>query len=156
MAWVEQELKDRKRLAVSPERAALLNETKKEVHPIIVQEAARGDKPFEPLKFQPVKSPGLFEAEFAKKESDLIFHFWPWGLHDADRNGTPRPPFSVQFRNYMPLALYEIFDKKFVEIIEDRDMGSFYVKVKGFGGKQFWFDLCVKAVTGLHHRLGGE
>jgi len=156
MGWVEQELKNRKKLEVSPKRAETLNEVKKQVHPIIVKEAAQGDKPFEPLKFQPVKSPGLFEAEFAKKDSDLIFHFWPWGLHEADRNGQPRPPFTPLFRSVLPAVMYKSFGARFVTIEEDRDMGSFFVKVTGFGAKQFWHDLGVKAVTELHHKLGGE
>lgn len=156
MSWVEQELKNRKKLVVSPERAETLNGAKKEVHPIIVKEASQGDKPVEPLRFQPVKSPGLFEAEFAKRGADLIFHFWPWGLHEADRTGQPRPPFSATFRSVMPAVLYKHFGTRFVHITEDRDMGSFFVKVDGYGAKQFFHDLAVKAVTEIHHKLGGE
>lgn len=154
--WVEQELKNRKQMDVSPTRAQTLDEVKKQVHPIIVKEAAQGDKPFDPLRFQPVKSPGLFEAEFAKRGPDLIFHFWPWGLHEADRTGSPRPPFGPKFRNELKNTLEEVFDKRFVHISEDRDMGAMFVKVDTYGAKQFWHDLGVKAVTKLHHRLGGE
>ena len=156
MSWVEQELKNRKPLDVSPKRAETLNEVKKQVHPIIVKEAAQGDKPFEALKFQPVKSPGLFEAEFAKKDSNLIFHFWPWGLHEADRTGQPRPPFSSNFRNELKKTMDETFNARFVHIAEDRDMGAIFVQITGGGAKQFWHDLGVKAVTSLHHKLGGE
>lgn len=156
MSWVEQELKNRKPIDVSRERERVLDATKREVHPIIIQEASQGDRPFEPIKFQPVKSPGLFEAEFAKKEADLIFHFWPWGLHEADRNGTPRPPFTAKFRYELQSVMDQTFDKRFVKIDEDRDMGSMFVKIAGAGAKQFWHDLGVKAVTLLHQRLGGE
>jgi hypothetical protein len=156
MSWLEQELKDRKQLPVSQERAKTLDTTKMEVHPIIVKEAAQGDKGFDAIRFQPVKSPGIFEAEFAKKDSDLIFHFWPWGLHEADRTGSPRPPFSPRFRYELQSIMESVFDKRFVKIDEDRDMGSMFVKVTAAGAKQFWHDLGVKAVTKLHHALGGE
>ena len=156
MNWVEQELKNRKPIDVSRERERVLDATKREVHPIIVQEASQGDKPFEPIKFQPVKSPGLFEAEFAKRDADIIFHFWPWGLHEADRTGSPRPPFTAPFRSELKAAMEKVFDKRFVTIDEDRDMGAIFVKVSGVGAKQFWHDLGVKVVTALHHALGGE
>jgi hypothetical protein len=154
--WVEQELKNRKPLDVSPARAKTLDDTKRESHPIIVQEAARGDKPFDPIRFQPVKSPGLFEAEFAKRGNDLIFHFWPHGLHEADRLGQPRPPFLTTFRHELQVAFGANFFAKNVEISDDRDMGAIFVKVSTFGAKQFWHQLSVKVVTDLHKQLGGE
>lgn len=156
MSWVEQETQERKQLQVTPEREKQLDEVKNEVHPAIVREAAQGDKPFEPIRFQPVKSPGLFEAEFAKKESDLVFHFWPWGLHAADRGDQPRPPFTKDFRPQLTCALHDVFDSNKVTIKEDRDMAAIFVKVEGYGMKQFWFDLAHKVVTNLHLRLGGE
>lgn len=156
MSWIEQELKDRKKLVVTEERSKTLDSIKAEVHPIIVNEAAQGTKPFEPLKFQPVRSPGHFEAEFAKKGSDVIFHFWPWGLHEAERNNQPRPPFDKSFRVHMHGALYEFYDSKLVVVEEDRDMGSFFAKVIGAGTKQFWFDMAIKCLTNLHYRTGGE
>ena len=156
MAWVEQELKERKKLEVTPAREKLLNEVKRATLPTIVQEAASGDKSFEAINFQPVKSVGRFEAEFAKRDGDIIFHFWPWGLHAADREGTPRPPFTAAFRAALPKALYDEFDVKLVTIIEDRDMGSIYVKAESYGKKQFWFDLARKVVTTLHRHLGGD
>jgi hypothetical protein len=156
MAWVEQELKERKQLSVTPAREKLLNEVKKGSLPTIAREAANGDKPVEAIRFQPVKSVGRFEAEFAKRGGDIIFHFWPWGLHAADREGTPRPPFTAAFRVALPAAFLDEFDKKLVSIEEDRDMGAFFVKAEGYGKKQFWFDLATKVVTNLHRRLGGD
>lgn len=156
MAWVEQELRDRKKLPVTPERERLLNEVKKGSLPTIVQEAASGDKRIEPIHFQPVRSPGHFEAEFAKRDGDVIFHFWPWGLHAAERDGRPRPPFTKDFRIQMLGALCEFYDSKLVAVEEDRDMGAFFAKVRGAGTKQFWFDLAVKMMTNLHNRLGGD
>jgi hypothetical protein len=156
MAWVEQELKERKRLEVTPAREKLLNEVKKTSLPAVLREAASGDKTLDPIRFQPVKSVGRFEAEFAKRDGDIIFHFWPWGLHTADREGKPRPPFTPEFRAALPMALYEEFDVKLVSITEDRDMGAFFVKAESYGKKQFWFDLARKVVTALHRRLGGD
>ena len=156
MTWIEQEPKSRKKIDVTQERAQLLDKVKKEVLPPIAREAEQGDKRVEPLHFQPVKSPGLFEAEFGKVGTDIVFHFWPWGLHEADREGRPRPPFEKRFREELRAALLDTFEAKFVTIGEDRDMGAIFVKARTYGSKQFWFDLGRKAVTLLHGRLGGE
>jgi len=155
MSWVEQEQQGRKKLTVTEERAALLDKVKAEALPPIRHEVANGDKPFEPIRFQPVRSPGLFEAEFAKKEDDVIFHFWPWGLHEAERSGKPRPPFSKNFRDVLQKAFKHSFGAD-AELSEDRDMGAWFVKVRGLGRKQFWHDLSVKAATLVHTELGGD
>ena len=162
MSWIEQEHASRQRLPVTQERALELDKTKEEEHPRLVQEAERGMKPVEPIKFQPVHSPGIFEAEFAMRQlvsdggigRDVIFHFWPWGLHSADKTGAPRPGFKKGFRE----MLEQVFKKHYtqVEIRDDRDMGSYFVRLRGAGGAQFWFQIAVKAVTDLHHALGGE
>lgn len=156
MAWVEQELKNRTKVEVTPAREKLLDEVKKSNLPKIAKEAAGGDKALEPIRFQPVKSVGHFEAEFAKRDGDIIFHFWPWGLHAADRAGNPRPPFSPNFRAALTAAFKEEFDLKHVTITEDRDMGAIFVKAESYGARQFWFELAKKTVTALHHKLGGD
>jgi len=154
MSWVEQSHKERKKLTVTTEREALLDEVKAGSLPIIRQEANAGDRPIKPVHFQEVRSPGIFEGEFGVKDGDLIFHFWPWGLHQADRDGKPRPPFPTGFGPVLRAVLTHHFG--LTEISEQRDLGSWYAKAAGVGRKQFWFDLAVKAVTDLHHQLGGK
>jgi hypothetical protein len=154
MSWTEQESKDRKKLEVSAERASLLDKVKKETLPTIKKEAATGDKPVEAIRFQEVKSPGNFEAEFGLQGTDVIFHFWPWGLHAAERDGRPRPPFVQGFGHSLSLIMKKHFGR--ADMSEDRDMGSWFVRIPGLGAKQFWFRLSVQAATELHEHLGGE
>jgi hypothetical protein len=154
--WIEQEQRDRKLLTVTPAREQELENTKKEVLPIIAGEAEQGMKPFETIKFQPVKSPGLFEAQFAKKEGAIIFQFWPWGYHAAEREGRPLPPFTKQFREKLQPTLAKTFEDRFLRVEEVRQMGAYYVEAATYGKKMAWFDLARKAVTELHHALGGE
>ena len=72
MSWTEHELATRKQLQVDPARARLLDEVKSGYLPVISKEADEGRKSFEPLQRTPVRSPGLFEAEFAKKGLDIL------------------------------------------------------------------------------------
>src|SRR5512140_1056144 len=151
MSWIEQEHQSRQRLPVTQARALERDKTKEEELPRIADEAERGMKPVEPIKFQPVHSPGLFEAEFAMREvwseggvgKDVIFHFWPWGLHTADVSGKARPAFKKGFAE----TLKQVFEKHYVsvEIRDDRDMGAYFVRLRGVGGQQFWFKLAVNA-----------
>lgn len=155
MNWVEHESKNRKDLKVTSERAALLDKVKAEALPPIRREAANGDKSVQPVRFQPVKSPGIFEAEFGEKDGNVIFHFWPWGFHEAERNGQPRVAFVVGFGNLLKKTMHKHFGTE-IEVIEDRDMGSWFVKIPALGKKQFWFELAVKAATEMHTNLGGK
>lgn len=155
MSWIEQEHQSRKKLTVTDEKQALLDKVKAETLPTIRQEASKGDKSVAPIRFQEVKSPGLFEAEFGLKEDDLIFHFWPWGLHIAERNGQPRPAFMPGFREALLAAVTATYSAG-VDLQEDRDMGAFSVRVLGAGKKQFWYDLALRTVKDVHKRLGGD
>jgi hypothetical protein len=155
MAWNEHEMQSRKPLDVNATREKLLNEVKKESLPIIVKEADSGNKTVVPIKFQPVQSPGIFEAEFGVKDGDLIYHFWPWGLHAADKSSRGRPAFKVGFGK----ALAEVMTASYkgrATIEEDRDMGSWFVKVVDGGKNQFFHKLAVNTVTSLHHKMGGK
>ncbi len=154
MPWIEQEHVSKKKLTVTTERASVLDKVKAETHPTIAAEAGRGAKPLEPIKFQPVRSPGIFEGEFAKRDHDIIFHFWPWGLHQADKEGVPRPAFKKGFKETMKLVLEKHYHR--IEIEDDRDMGALFVSAPSAGGQQFWHQLAVRAVTDLHYALGGE
>lgn len=154
MSWVEQEPKNRVKIAVTSERTALLDKVKAEALPKVQHEASTGDKFVKPVQFQPVHSPGIFEAEFALRDGDVIFHFWPWGLHEAERNGQPRPAFKDGFSAALRNVLATHFP--LFELTEDRDMGAWFVKIPALGKKQFWHKLSVSMVTDLHFQLGGE
>lgn len=156
MNWVEQEHQSRTSIAVTDAREKILNEEKAKSFPVIAKETATGDKPVDPIQFQPVRSPGLFEAEFAKRGNDVIFHFWPWGLHEADRLGKPRPGFQPGFKRELQAVFTDQTGSQGLDIEDDRDMGAYFVKVKGLGAKLFWRDLSIKIVTALHKGLGGE
>jgi hypothetical protein len=155
MSWKEQELASRKPLNVDAAREKLLNDVKKEAHPIIIKESDAGGKTVVPVKFQPVQSPGIFEAEFGVKDGDLIYHFWPWGLHVADKSGRGRPAFKVGFGKALAEVMKDSYKNKAV-IEEDRDMGAWFVKVVDGGKNQFHRKLAINTVTALHKKLGGK
>lgn len=166
MSWVEQEHETRKPINMTGEREALLEEVKKDNLPVIATEADRGMKSVEAIKFQPVHSPGLFEAEFAQRDTidpetgrveskDVIFHFWPWGLHRAEKAGQPRPAFPRHFHERLQIAMLSSYMDA-AQIKDVREMGSYFVRARGAGGQQFWYQLAVQAVTKLHHELGGS
>jgi hypothetical protein len=154
MSWVEQ-AESGVASPPPPERELLLNQVKGESFPLVRKEASSGDKSVSPITFQDIRSVGHFEAEFAKRDGDIIFHFWPYGLHAADSAGKIRPSFVKGFKGELQKAMTDVFGGESLTIEDDRDMGAYFVKVANFGGKQFWFDLAVKAATLLHKSLGG-
>lgn len=156
MSWLEQENETRKQHEVSKDRAVVLDQARDETLPVIQKEAAQGEVPFDPLKFQPVRSPGNYEAEFAKRGEDVIFHFWPYGYHEADRRGIATPKFKPEFLLNLRVVMISAYGAQRVEVSEDRDMGAWFVKAHGWGAQQFWFDLACEACRKLHHSLGGE
>lgn len=151
MPWTEKDPKSSNGThSPSDERAQLLSKTKEEFLPIAVKEASAGDKGIDQVDFQPVKSPGTYEAEFAVKGDDVIFHFWPWGYHDAERRGETTPRFKRGFQDSLMKAMSQAFDPKRVEISEDKDMGAIFVKASGFGSNQFFRKLSIEACELLH------
>lgn len=155
MAWVEQELKSRKKLDVDEKRAAVLDATKAETLPGLAPEIGH-NKGIVPLKFQPVLSPQLFEAEFAVRDSDLVFHLWPWGYRSARRAGEPLPAFVRGFKSELAAAMIDVFGGAAVTVEEVREEGSFFVLVRGAGKNQFFNELAIRALTTLHKDLGGK
>lgn len=120
--------------------------------PVAAREGQQ-DKAIIPIDFQPVKSPNNYEAEFAKKDSDVIFHFWPWGFHDAqDKNMTP-PRFKNGFETFLVQSMVEVFGAKRVELHKDDDMGAFFVRAQGAGDNQFFRELAIQACEGLHKKF---
>lgn len=151
MPWTEKDPKSANGThSATNERAQLLSKTKEEFLPIAAKEASSGDKGIQTVEFQPVKSPGTYEAEFAVKGEDVIFHFWPWGYHDAERRGETLPRFKKGFQASLAKAMSEAFDSKRVEIQDDPDMGAIFVKASGFGTNQFFRKLSIDACERLH------
>jgi hypothetical protein len=156
MSWLEQDVKTGKQAHVAPPKARELDQVKAESLPVIEKEADRGQRPFETIKFQPVRSPGIYEAEFAAKEEDLIFHFWPYGYRKAKRAGTAAPWFNKKFEPTLTTSMKKVFGEQRVEIAHDKDMGSFFVKAIGWGEHQFARDLSIQVCEEVHKTLGGE
>lgn len=155
MSWTEREQNESAKSA-SAERQDQLNAAKAEVLPIAQKEAASGKKGFEPIDFQPVKSPGNYEAEFAVKGEDIIFHFWPWGYHDAQDKSRALPRFRKEFSSFLAVSMEKAFgNPKRLQIEEDRDMGAYFVKATGFAINPFHRNLCIEACEDLHKRLEG-
>lgn len=151
MPWTEKDPKSSNGVhSPDNERAQLLSKTKEEFLPIAEKEASAGDKGVAPISFQPVKSPGTYEAEFAVKGEDVIFHFWPWGYHEAERRGETLPRFKRGFQNFLIKAMSEAFDPKRLVVEDDKDMGAIFVKATGFGTNQFYRNLCIDACERLH------
>jgi len=124
--------------------------------PIITKEADKGAMPFEPVRFTPVRSPGCYEAQFAKRDSDVVLHFWPPGYNQAKRDEKPLPPFKTGFELKLKSIMVAEFGIDKVGFHNDRDtMGAWYVQVKGLGEKQFYRDLVKVACEKLHYSLGG-
>lgn len=154
MPWTEKEAQSLNGSQnTSSERTQVLNETREKFLPIAQKEAAAGAKPIQPIDFQPVKSPGNYEAEFAVKGDDVIFHFWPWGYHDAERRGTALPRFQKDFIDKLNMSMAKTFGSHRLQISEDQDMGAFFVKAVGFGTNQFHRKLCIEACENLHQRF---
>ena len=154
--WRERDLETGVEGEASLPRAKELTEAREAALPAIQREAERGKKPFTALAFQPVKSPGLYEGEFGKKEMDVIFHFWPYGYHEADRKSLAAPRFPTNFEKHLTDTMGASFGPHRILVRNDLDMGAFYVRAYGWSEQQFWFDLSVKACQALHKALGGS
>lgn len=151
--WTEQEQASRSPLEVSAERARELDEAKRDALPHVL---AEGDRPFDRIHFQPVISPGIYEAEFALKGPDIIFHFWPYGFRKAIEQGKARPAFKTAFKPILEKILHGTFTEHRTKMDFDRDIGSWFVKVSGWGDHQFARELAIKACEMVHLELGGE
>lgn len=156
MEWLEKNSETEKITAASEARAKILNEEKKASLPVANREAESGMKPFREIKFQPVKSPGIYEAEFGVKGDDLIFHFWPFGYHIADAQNKATPRFAPGFLDKLTKVMHLTFNAKQVEIQDDKDMGALFVCAHSWGANQFHRELAVKACELLHVSMGGE
>jgi hypothetical protein len=158
MPWAEMQTNSGAEIAVTAEKERELNKAKEEGAPVIVKEASAGMKPFDPVEYQPVRSPDIYEGEFGVKGSDLIFHFWPANYHNAERAGKALPRFKPGF----DVVLKQVFTDAFgagvsrVEVFHDPDVGAFCVLAHGWGDNQYHRELSIKACEALHQALGGE
>ncbi len=155
MNWVEQKSQTRENVEVTEAKAKLLNEAKKEL-PVVQKEADGGVRPFQAIAFTPIQGVGKFEAEFGVKGDDVIFHFWPWGYHTKEREGSRLP----SFEKVLDSVIKEEFPKAFgsavtIETEFDGDVGAWFVKAKNAALNQFHSKLSVKAVSNLYVALGG-
>lgn len=155
MSWEEMETKTGKPVAMTPTKEQALEAEKALSMPVVVKEASRGTRPFEPVHPQAVRSPGIYEGEFIVKDGDLIFHFWPHGFHEAQRRGIATPRFGPSFDTSLKSVMRSVFNDHRVEVSYDGDMGAWFARAKGWAENQFHFDLSVEACTKLHKALGG-
>lgn len=157
MAWTERDVSTGKEMDVTGDKARMLDEVKKTSLPIVQKEADGGVRPFEPMALQPVKGVLTFEGEFGVKGNDVIFHFWPWGYHDADRQeGTVIPKFRKDIKQVLKASFKTVYEPSRCEFSYDGDLGSWFVLAKGYGQAQFFREVCIEAVTALHKNLGGK
>lgn len=154
MNWVERNTENTASGVAAP-KAAEFDEAKLQVMPVITKEAGRGEVPVQQVHFQPVKSPGIYEAEFANKDGTVIFHFWPYGYHQAERDGKPTPRFKPDFEKKLRAVMVPAFGERALSFEQDKDMGSWFVSAAGWGERQFYRDLAIKACRDLHYALGG-
>lgn len=156
MSWLEKNSETNEVAQPNATRTKVLDDARAEGLPTIEKESDAGVKPFNPVQLQPVKSPGIYEAEFGVKNDDVIFHFWPSGYHAAERRSAAAPQFKIGFEQALKKVMGEVFDSKRVVVDHDPDVGALFVRAKGWGDAQFHRDLCIKACEQLHAAMGGE
>jgi hypothetical protein len=157
MSWTK---RDQETAAISPvtgEAANSYDKAREEALPVFKKEVElNATQTLKPVDFQPVRSPGIYEAEFGVKYNDLIFHFWPWNYHSELKAGKNPPRFKAGFED----ALRKVMDVEFgnhrVELKNDEDVGAFSVKCFGFGQNQFHREMAIKACEALHLAMGGS
>lgn len=154
MTWTERNLETRTDSTAPAEKAKVLDKEKEKSFPTMMKEANE-IRPFDPINLQPVISPGIYEAEFGVKGKDVLFHFWPYGYHTAERRSTASPRFEKNFRSKLKEAMDHSFEAHRVEIIDDADVGALCVIAKNWGDSLFARELCVKACEKLHQLMGG-
>lgn len=153
--WQERDVESKQDHMVSSAKAAELDSAKAETMPELLKETS-GMRPFEQIKFQPVRAHGLFDAEFAVKGDDIIFHFWPYGFHQAQHSGTREPNFPTGFLEKLKESLKTSFAATRTEVTLDKDMGAYFVKAIGYATAISSFTLATEACKHLYKLLGGQ
>jgi hypothetical protein len=156
MDWFEMQEGSNNAANADKNRALVLDSVKEQVRGKIKEEKKAGSKQFKQVRFQPVRSPGIYEAEFGAKGKDLIFHFWPHGYHSADAQSLATPRFSKEFLPRLKTIMSETFGHNRVEIKQDPDVGAIFVKANNWGESQFCRELAIKACEAVHQANGGK
>lgn len=136
-------------------KAADYEKAKAEGLPVVEKEAESGVRPFESVKFQPVISPGIYEAEFGVKGRDLIFHFWPDGYHKAERNSQRLPTFKKDFLLNLEQTMGDVFGSHRIQVQEDLDVGAIFVQAHGWGENDNVNKVAINACEKFHKAMGG-
>lgn len=155
MAWLEKSTDQAQASRPEAAREKELDKTKEESLPVVKRQVSKGELPIKPVKLQPVKSPDIYEGEFGIKDGDVIFHFWPYGYHEAERNRHAAPHFKPEFAQQLTSVMATEFGGHRIQVLEDADLGAFCVIAKGWAAQQFHYEMSVRACEKLHKALGG-
>lgn len=153
--WLEKDQQTKQIQGADSKRTAELNTEKATSLPVIFKETQAGAPPFDPMKFQPVIGTDIFEAEFAVKGPDLIFHFWPYNYHSTDAAGSSTPSFKKGFKEQLLRSFESIFGKNRIVIKDDSDMGALFVKAVGWADNQFYKEQAIRAFKHFYTDMGG-
>jgi len=153
--WLEKDQETKSIKGADMERTMELNKERESSFPVISKETQKGAPPFDPVSFMPVIGTDIYEAEFAVKGSDIIFHFWPYNYHSADAAGKAPPAFKSGFQAQLKKTFESLFGKNRVEIKDDRDMGAFFVRAIGWADNLAWKELSIRAFKGFFNDMGG-
>lgn len=115
-----------------------------------------GGKPIDPIHFQEVLGPKIFEGEYGVRGEDIIFHLWPYGYHQAmDDNKFP-PKFHKNFKGQLVVSVAKVFPTNKVELENHiQRMGSLYVCIYGGASGMFHDQKCIEFCEDLYKELGG-
>lgn len=137
---------------VSEKVSESLDTLKKELSPVVEKEASSGAKAFETINFTPVLSPNNYEAEFAIKEDDLIFHIWPWKYHETEERGVQTPRFRKDFEEKLNRSFGSVFFSKW-EYEFNEEMGSYFIRAPGSGSNMFAKENAIECLENLHKEM---
>jgi hypothetical protein len=116
-----------------------------------------GGKPIDPIHFQEVIGPKIFEGEYGVKGEDIIFHLWPYGYQQSmDDNKFP-PKFHKNFKDQLGKSLTKVFTTNTVDQENHQStMGSIYVCIRGGASGMFYKQKCIDFCEDLFLNLGGK
>lgn len=154
--WEEKETKSRLAIETNAAKIKMWEELRGSSLPQLQKD--EGQKPVVPLRFQPVKSPGIYEAEFTMRGPDIVFHFWPYGYHAEERAGVTgrMPRFKAGFLGAVKNEFGIVFGTHRLTVTEDPDVGAITLIATGWGENAYARELSIKACEGIHHAMGGD
>lgn len=152
MTWIRRDNATGVISQAEAEKAQRYEEDKNAALPTIRKES-ESTMPFEPVRFQPVKSTE-YEAEFGVKGDDVLFHFWPPGYHQADAIGQRTPTFRKDFEDKLGFCLSKEVPRHQLKL--DEDVGAVFVICPGLALNLSHRQLCIRVCEKLHYELGGK